>query len=175
MTTSPASSVGPFVRRLLAGAVVFVALAAFAGCSKSPADRLVDESLSHLEAAATMLEEHAGKTQELVVAVMHYRVAHHEDFKRLRSEGERLLGEMGDVERRDFYGRHRQRAAALSGRLEALAKRYDDQRLVMRTIRPLMIVASPRAAKSAGGDPPWLPPVPPPPTPPADGATATAP
>ncbi|MEY3013935.1 MAG: hypothetical protein RIT45_2670 [Pseudomonadota bacterium] len=139
------------------------------GCSKSPADVLVEESFVHLEAAAEMLERHAGDTQALVIAVMHYRVAHRDDFVRLREQGEKRIAELSDADRRAFYGRHRSRFASLSGRIEALVKRYPDERLALRTVRPLMIVASPRGGPT-GGEPPWLPPVPPPP-----GVTATGP
>jgi ATP-dependent RNA helicase RhlB len=145
-----------------AGAALAVLLAsALFGCARAPADRLVDESLGHLEAAIELLEAHAGDTQKLVVAVMQYRVAHYEDFRRLRGEGERLLAEMDEAERRDFVGRHRVRATTLAGRVEALAKRYPDERLVMRVVRPLMIVASPHPGK-VGEEPPWMPPLPPP-------------
>lgn len=140
--------------------VALCVLLTLAACSKSPADQLVHDSMAHLEAAAEMLEAHAGDTQALVIAVMHYRAAHHADFQRLRAQGEAVLAGMSDAERRDFFARHQSRATTLSGRLEALSKRYPDQRMVLRAIRPLMIVATPKAGPALA-EPPWLPPVPP--------------
>lgn len=135
------------------------ACATLLGCSKSPANKLAEESIGHLGAAVEMLETNAPDIAKLASASMQYRVKHHGAFERLRTEGERLLATMSPAERTAFESRQRSEAILLYGKLEATAKRYKDERLAMRLVRPLIVSATARPPAKGGGDPPWLPPV----------------
>ncbi len=142
---------------------------ALLGCGKSPADQLAEQSLDHLRAAVEMLEANAPDVSKLATASMQYRVKHQGDFAKLRTEGERLLAQMSPAERTAFETRQRGEAVLLYGKLEANAKRYKDERLAMRLVRPLIVSATARPPTRTDGDPPWLPPAVDPP----EGMTAS--
>jgi hypothetical protein len=154
--------------------VVALAVVALAACRtpRTPADDLAERSLTHLAAAVELLERHAGDMNALVSAVLSYRTRHHADLRALREQGERATQAMSPAQREAFVARHRPRAVALGGRIEALSQRYPDRRLAMRVVRPLIVAATPRGiALAPGQEPPWLPPLPPLP----EGATPIAP
>lgn len=131
---------------------------ALIGCGKSQADQLADQSIGHLRAAVDMLETHAPDVAKLATASMQYRAKHHGDFQKLREEGERLLAAMSPAERTAFETRQRGEAILLYGKLEAAAKRYKDDRLAMRLVRPLIVSATAHPPGKNQGDPPWMPP-----------------
>ena len=126
------------------------------GCSKSPVDKLIDESVGHLEAAHTMMVDNAGNVEKLGIAVVQYRSKHRGEFRKLRIAGEKALKALPEAERKAVMERAQKRTLPLSQKIETAAGRYKDKRLALRVVRPLMVTATPRGLKK-GQRPPWLP------------------
>ena len=140
-------------RWLLIGLLVVTSLA---GCGRSPVERLIDESVTHLEAANAMMVEHKGSIEKLGIAVVKYRLKHRGEFRRLRVEGEKALKALSDEERKTVTERARKRTLALTQSLERASKAYKDPRMAMRLVRPLMVTATARGL-AKGQRPPWMP------------------
>ena len=121
-----------------------VAVCCLAGCGKSTAEKLVDESLSHMEAAERMLREADGKLEPLIDEVGQYRLKHRKDFQRLRKQGEAAFAKLSDDERERIAGHARTRGAAAMERINTLAQKFKQPKIALRVIHPLLIAATPK-------------------------------
>ena len=126
------------------------------GCTKSPVEKLIDESIGHLEAAHRMMVDNAGNIEKLGIAVVRYRSKHRGEFRKLRIAGEKALQATPEAERKVVMERARKRTLALKQKIEEAAGRYEDKRMAMRMVRPLMVTATPKGL-AKGQRPPWLP------------------
>ncbi len=129
-------------------------------CRRDPAEELADQGMAHLEEALAMVEAHAPNTVELATAAMHYRLKHRAALETLRKQGPEQLAALSPEVRIAFEQRYRERAVPLQGRLEAAAKRYPDQVLAMRLVRPLLVSPIRPGKVWRNGEPPWMPPLP---------------
>lgn len=118
-----------------------------AGCGKSQAEKLVNESLLHTAAAVDMMEAANGNLEDLIGKVATYRVAHHAEFKKLRKDGELALQALDEKERARIEGAARRRGQAHLHRLETLSHRFRNPKLALRVVRPLIIAGTPRPSK----------------------------
>jgi len=156
-----------FAAPALMSAVIVVAAVALTGCSKSPVERVIDESIAHLEAAEKLMQDAAGSQDKLLVAVMAYRRDHAGEFRKLRLQGERLFRELDDKERQRMGNEAAARAQVIVGRIERLSKGFLDPKLALRLVRPLTVAASAKPPKpgTVGLLPPKIPGLPGAPTP----------
>lgn len=140
---------------------LLLALVLLGGCQRRAVDRLVDDSLVHLEAAERLMQEAAGDEFKLREAVMLYRAEHGQEFSRLRAQGEAQLAALSEEERRSVAVQAKQRADALLAKLQLQAQRFPDSRRALVLVRPLVVAGTPKMA--AGTRPNWVPPPPAPP------------
>ena len=138
---------------MITGLLVVLGLS---GCAKSPVEKLIDESIGHLEAAHRMMVDNAGNIEKLGIAVIQYRSKHRGEFRKLRIAGEKALLAVPETERKVVMERARKRTLALKQKIEDAAGRYKDKRMAMRIVRPLMVTATPKGL-AKGQQPPWLP------------------
>ncbi len=116
----------------------------------------------HLEAAADLLERHAGDEKALLEAAMTYRAEQGRAFIALREQGERLLASAGEQKQRELATAARNRAAPLLARIDQAAQKYPDRQRALAFVRPLVVAGTPRL--KPGTKPLWLPKeLPPPP------------
>ncbi|GEM_PF-3057085 len=122
------------------------------GCGRSPADKLVDRSMVHLEAGVDMLKDHAPNTTKLLEAAMHYQLEHRQEFRKLRKDGEALMKSMSTDERKAFSADAYRRGNKLVTAMQTAAKKYPKPKLVLRALSPLMVtgtgVAPPKKLRS---------------------------
>ena len=147
--------------RLLCAVMSYAALCcASVACQRDPAEELADQGMAHLEEAVAMVEAHAPNTVALASAAMHYRLKHREALETLRKQGPTRLAALTPEARLTFEQRYRSKAVPLQGRLEAAAKRYPNQALAMRLVRPLLVSPIRPGKVWRNGEPPWMPPLP---------------
>jgi len=145
---------------LRATVITAVALSAWGGtgCARSPGDRLIDRSISHLEAAVEMMEAAAGDERVLLDRSMQYRALHAVEIARLRQEGEALLASLPADESAALLATGRKRSKPLDHQLQELARRFPDPSRALRLVRPLIVQATPQPKHF--DEPPWMPKVP---------------
>jgi hypothetical protein len=144
-------------------------------CGPSEAERLVDQSLQHLQAAEQLLVQHHGDERALLEAALHYRGQHSLEFKALREKGETVLRALPAADRERVTANARSRAEPIVARISQAAQKYPDPRRALALVRPLVVAGTP--SLKPGIRPRWMPPeVPPPPELGLPGAvTAVAP
>lgn len=146
----------PRLGALLAGSACLAAI--LCGCRPSPVDKLVGQSLEHLQAAERLMTESGGDETKLREAVMLYRVQHSEEFARLRTEGEAQMATLSDEERRAVATAAKSKADAILARMQLQAQKFPDSRRALVMVRPLVVAGTPKMA--AGARPNWIPPTP---------------
>lgn len=128
---------------------------ALPGCADREVERLIDDSIVHLQAAERLMTEHAGDEKGLLEAAMSYRAEHGVEFIRLRTRGEALLAKMTEAEQNKLSTQARNRAEPIVARIGLQAQRYPDARKAMMLVRPLIVAGTPRP--SASMRPVWMP------------------
>lgn len=133
-------------------------LTSLGGCRPAPVDKLVQDSLEHLQAAERLMADAAGDETKLREAVMLYRVQHAEDFARLRAEGEAQMAKLTEEQRRAVATAAKSRADEILARMQLQAQKFPDSRRALVMVRPLVVAGTPKMAASAR--PNWVPPTP---------------
>ena len=123
-------------------ALLLVAL--LLGCSKSPAEQLIDQSLQHMKAAERMMRDADGNLEKLIDAVGQYRLKHHGEFRRLRAEGQKALAALDKAERERLTTKARASGMAALKRIEGLSQKFKQPKLALRVIHPLLLAAPPK-------------------------------
>lgn len=144
----------PGLRWRLAAAALL--LAVVAGCRPSAVEKLVADSLEHLQAAERLMAEAAGDETKLREAIMLYRVQHTEEFARLRQEGEAQMAAMNEEQRRGVATAAKVKADAILARMQLHAQKFPDSRRALVMVRPLVVAGTPKMA--ANTRPNWIPP-----------------
>jgi hypothetical protein len=140
-------------------AVVMVTVAW--GCQRSKSDELIDISVVHLKAAKRLMEEADGDRTKLAVAVMHYRLAHRDEFLALRNKGNEMIKGMTDEERKQFNDQARIRTLSAMDMLKTASRKFEDPRMALQHVAPLILRLSPGVqVQKKGARRPWMPPLP---------------
>ncbi len=140
---------------------LILASAALTACDRSPTDDLIARSVTHLEAAAGLLEKSAPNPVALALSVMDYRHEHRAELRKLRADGDAVLATLDEAGRKKLGEDSRARTLTVITRIENLVKRYPKPRAARVAIQPLVMQATPRPHKGKVNPRPWAPPLPP--------------